>query len=211
MPDKGKIYRFGDFTFRVKEYILKKGRDEIYLRPKTQETLLYLIEHVGKLVKKEEILDNVWADTVVTDNTLTQTIKEIREKLGDESANPRFIKTIPRLGYKFIVPVQEIKTNRDFLFRKLAPHTNVFFKKRLGVISLIVLLILSGGILFYFLKVKKPEFTFSGRNWILITNIDNYTGEEVFESALRTALEMELSESKYVNVVPRGRVQDILN
>lgn len=211
MPEKEKIYQFEGFTFRVKEYILKKGKDEISLRPKTQETLLYLVEHRGKLVKKDDILDNVWFDSVVTENTLTQCIKEIREKLGDNSANPLFIKTIPRLGYKFIAPVQEIISGQDSQVRKWTHYSNFLFRTRTGIAGLVVLMILLAGVLFYFLAGNKPGFTFSERNWALITNIDNHTGEEDFESALRTALEMGLSESKYVNVVPRGRVQDILN
>lgn len=204
-----KIYKFGNFTFGVKEYYLSKGNKNLYLRPKTYETLLYLIEHHGKLVKKEDILENVWSGTFVTENTLTQCIKEIREKLDDDATHPRFIKTIPRVGYKFIAPVKEKML--DMTNEKSKHNSYKSFrlnKTRIGIFLLAVLLMAA---IIFFIRYSEPEINFSKRNWVLITDFDNQTGEEVFGYALRTALEMELSNSKYVNVVPRGRVVDVLN
>ncbi|NOX67191.1 MAG: hypothetical protein GXO85_15680 [Chlorobi bacterium] len=65
MNEKGKIYKFGNFTFRVKEYNLKKGNEELYLRPKTYKTLLQLIEHHGAIVKRDDLIENVWSGTIV--------------------------------------------------------------------------------------------------------------------------------------------------
>lgn len=211
MNENAKIYKFGIFTFRVKEYNLKKGNEELYLRPKTYETLLHLIEHHGTIVKKDDLIENVWSGTIVTENTLTQCIKEIREKLGDNSAHPRFIKTIPKVGYKFIAPVKELITSQYLPTEKSKRSTNKGFRISKAKVSIFLLVVLLAAAVIFFISDKEPEFTFSERNWILITDFDNQTGEEVFESALRTALEMELSNSKYVNVVPRGRVLDILN
>ncbi|NOX86273.1 MAG: hypothetical protein GXO86_09970 [Chlorobi bacterium] len=211
MIKKGSIYKFGSFTFRVSEYYLMKGNEELHLRPKTCQTLQYLIEHHGNLVKKDELIENVWSDTVVTENTLTQCIKEIREKLGDNSENPRFIKTIPRVGYKFIAPVKKIETQQDFPFQKSRHNATEGFRISKTAAGIIFSLVLVAFAIFFFLWNKEPKFNFSNRDWILISNFDNRTGEDVFEYALRTALEMELSESKYVNVVPKGRVMDILN
>jgi DNA-binding winged helix-turn-helix (wHTH) protein/tetratricopeptide (TPR) repeat protein len=211
MNENCKIYKFGIFTFRVKEYNLKKGNEELYLRPKTYETLLHLIEHHGTIVKKDDLIEYVWSGTIVTENTLTQCIKEIREKLGDNSAHPRFIKTIPRVGYKFIAPVKEEIIDQFLPYEKskhFSSKGSKSSKKKIGILLLTVLLV--AAIIFFF-KDKEPEFNFSERNWVLITDFENQTGQEVFKSALRTALEMELSNSKYVNVVPRGRIQDILN
>ena len=211
MNEKMKIYKFGDFTFGVKEYNLKKENQELYLRPKTYETLLYLVEHHGNLVKKEELLDSVWSGTIVTENTLTQCIKEIREKLEDNLANPRFIKTIPRVGYKFIAPVKEEIIDQYPPTEKSKHYSNVGFRINKAKISFILLAVILVAAIILFTIDKEPEFNFSERDWVLISDFDNRTGEEVFESALRTALELGLSDSKYVNVVPRGRVQDILN
>jgi len=211
MSEKGKVYQFGSFTFKVSEYYLMKGNKELHLRPKTCQTLQFLVEHHGKLVEKEEIIENVWSDTIVTENTLTQCIKEIREKLEDSSDNPRFIKTIPRVGYKFIAPVKKIETQQFLPFEIAEQNTRKGFrisKTVTGLFFLTVLIVFA--IVFYF-RNKERKLNFSNRDWVLISDFDNQTGEAVFESALRTSLEMELSESKYVNVVPKGRVLDIMN
>ncbi len=211
MNPNAKIYKFGNFTFGVKEYNLKKGNKELYLRPKTYETLLYLVERHGSVVNKEDIIENVWSGTIVTENTLTQSIKELRDKLEDNSSKPQFIRTVPRVGYKFIAPVREeilnqyvpIETSKSLSYKNL--------KKTKTLTAMLLISILAMAIFIFFHKYREPEFKFSERNWALITDFDNKTGDEVFGAALRTALEMELSNSKYVNIVPRGRVQDILN
>lgn len=102
-------YRFADFTLEVSEHRLRRSSQEIHLRPKTFETLLYLVERHGHLVGKDELLNQVWADTIVTETAMTHCIEEVRKALGDAAHNPRYLKTIPRVGYKFIAPVIKIK------------------------------------------------------------------------------------------------------
>ena len=79
-------------------------RDEarLELRPKVYSLLVYLIENRERLVSKEEILDVVWRDVHVSDGVLNRTIAELRQVLGDDSRDSRFIETIPRRGYRFI-------------------------------------------------------------------------------------------------------------
>lgn len=103
-----RIYQFGDFALEVSEHRLRRSGQDFYLPPKTFETLLYLVERHGHLVKKNELLDTLWADAIVTENALTRCIKEVREALGDDAQHPRFIQTIPRVGYKFIAKVEEV-------------------------------------------------------------------------------------------------------
>ena len=107
------IYRFADFILDPTERRLKRGSDEVYLPPKTFETLLFLVERHGHLVKKSDLLDTLWADSFVTENVLTQRVKELREALGDDAYKPRYIKTVQRLGYRFIADVQEVAENGD--------------------------------------------------------------------------------------------------
>lgn len=102
-----RIYRFAEFTLNTGEQTLLRGTDEVYLQPKTFETLVYLVERHGHLVKKNELLDALWADTYVTENALTRCIKEVREALQDDAHQPHFIKTVPRIGYKFIANVED--------------------------------------------------------------------------------------------------------
>lgn len=105
---EGRIYRFADFTLEAREHRLRRGDQEIYLRPKPFETLVYLLERHGHLVEKNELLDTVWADSLVTESTLTHCIEEIRKALQDDAHHPQYIKTIPRLGFKFIADVEAL-------------------------------------------------------------------------------------------------------
>jgi TolB-like protein/DNA-binding winged helix-turn-helix (wHTH) protein/Flp pilus assembly protein TadD len=107
------IYLFADFTLQASEHHLRRGTQEIYLRPKTFETLLYLVKRHGHLVGKDELLDRVWANTIVTDAAMAHCIEEIRKALGDDAYQPRFLKTIPRVGYKFIAPVIAINVTEE--------------------------------------------------------------------------------------------------
>jgi TolB-like protein/DNA-binding winged helix-turn-helix (wHTH) protein/Tfp pilus assembly protein PilF len=108
MKDPALTYHFGRFTVETGDRRLISEGHEIYLRPKTYDTLLYLLEHQGHLVTKNELLDALWADVEVTENALTRCIKETRAALGDEVQSPRFVRTIPRLGYEFIADVEKL-------------------------------------------------------------------------------------------------------
>jgi adenylate cyclase len=76
---------------------------EIKLRPKSYAVLCHLVERAGRLVSKEELLHAVWGHASVTEGALTQCLIDIRRALGDDSQ--RMIRTVPRRGYLFDVPV----------------------------------------------------------------------------------------------------------
>ena len=79
----------------------------IDLRPKSFDVLLYLVEHAGRIVGKDEIMDAVWGDVTVTDESLTRCVSDVRYALGD--TEQRIIKTVPRRGYLFAMPVTSIR------------------------------------------------------------------------------------------------------
>jgi adenylate cyclase len=107
MPEATQSYRFGEFTLEIKERQLRRQGRELVLRPKSFETLEYLVVRHGRLVEKSELLNQVWTDTNVTETVLTHCITEVRQALGDNPRVPLYIKTIPRIGYKFIAKVEE--------------------------------------------------------------------------------------------------------
>lgn len=90
-------YRFGRFTLDVPRGCIRCGDKEIALRPKTFEVLQQLAENGGRLVSKEELFAAVWPKVTVTDDSLVQCIRELREKLDDRDHT--LIKTVPRRGY----------------------------------------------------------------------------------------------------------------
>jgi DNA-binding winged helix-turn-helix (wHTH) protein len=100
---------FDAFTLDVWRGCLRRGADDVKLRPKSFEVLRYLVENPGRLVSKEELIRAVWRDAFVTDNSLVQCLIEIRRALCDDAQV--IIRTVPRRGYILDVSVIE------------APHT----------------------------------------------------------------------------------------
>jgi DNA-binding winged helix-turn-helix (wHTH) protein/Tol biopolymer transport system component len=96
-------YRFGDFTLDLDGGFLRRGADAVPLRPKAFDALTYLVARHGRLVTKTELLEAIWPDAAVTDNSLAQCLAEIRRALGDDSQQA--IRTVARRGYVFAAPV----------------------------------------------------------------------------------------------------------
>jgi len=83
------------------------GEDErVLLTPKAFAVLGYLVEHAGRLVTQEELLEAVWPDTYVQPEVLKYQVADIRGKLGDDPKSPLFIETLQRRGYRFIAAVR---------------------------------------------------------------------------------------------------------
>src|SRR5262245_8780880 len=93
--------------------LLLNNGNEVALRPKTFAVLRFLAENAGRLVTKDEIFAAVWPSLAVTDDTLVQSIGELRRELGEDG--PRLIKTIPRRGYRFDASVTELTAGGDLV------------------------------------------------------------------------------------------------
>lgn len=78
----------------------------ILLTPKAYAVLMHLVNHAGKLVTQDELLESVWPDTFVQPEVLKYQIADIRNALGDSARNPSFIETLPRRGYRFVAAVR---------------------------------------------------------------------------------------------------------
>src|SRR5713101_7697498 len=96
---------FPPFRLDVGNERLLRGTHPIGLRPKTFAVLRYLVEHPGRLVTKEEVLDAVWGQTVVSESVVKSCIRELRKALADAAQTPQYIETVHRRGYRFIAPL----------------------------------------------------------------------------------------------------------
>jgi len=92
-----RVFRFDRFTLDLTRGSLQLGEQDIYLRPKAFDVLCYLVESAGRLVSKSELYQAIWPNVVVSDDSLVQCIRELRQKLGDDEH--RLIKTVSRRGY----------------------------------------------------------------------------------------------------------------
>ena len=101
------VFRFGEFALDCAQRRLLRSGQDVYLPPKTFDLLLYLVRNSGRVIPKDELLEALWPDVNVVENTLAQRIREIREALGEDAHSARFIKTVPRVGYQFIAVLDD--------------------------------------------------------------------------------------------------------
>jgi DNA-binding winged helix-turn-helix (wHTH) protein/TolB-like protein/tetratricopeptide (TPR) repeat protein len=103
------IYEFDEFRVDVAKRLLTKGDGEqIPLTPKVFDTLLYLIRHGGKVIEKDELMREIWTDSIVEENNLNQNISILRRVFGEKPGEQRFIVTIAGHGYRFVPEVRPI-------------------------------------------------------------------------------------------------------
>jgi TolB-like protein/tetratricopeptide (TPR) repeat protein len=108
MPQTAVRYQFGPFELDPAEHRLLRDGVEVSLQLKAFETLCLLVENAGRLIKKEELLRQVWPDTLVEENNLNKNVSVLRKALGERSTGGAYIETIPRVGYRFVAPVSDI-------------------------------------------------------------------------------------------------------
>ena len=102
------LYQFGEFTLDVDQKVLLRDGKPLPLTPKVFETLLILVENSGRILEKDDLMGRLWPDTFVEEANLAFNIQRLRKSLCDDARNPHYIETVPRRGYRFIAPVQEV-------------------------------------------------------------------------------------------------------
>lgn len=107
MENGNSFYHFGPYHLNERECVLYRNGHPLALRPKAFDILLVLVRNCGHLVEKEELMRQVWPDTIVEEANLTQNIFTLRKLLG-EGEEGKYIETVSRRGYRFVAPVKEI-------------------------------------------------------------------------------------------------------
>src|ERR1700730_358627 len=93
------LYVFDGYTLDVIRGCVRHAGGEIQLRPKSFELLRYLVQNAGRLISKDELVNAVWPNVIVGDDSLAQCMSELRNALDDRDRH--IIKTVPRRGYLF--------------------------------------------------------------------------------------------------------------
>lgn len=104
-------YEFENFRLDVVNEQLLKNNKPVPLTHKAFKTLLILVQNYGQLVKKEDIINEIWRDSFVEDANLTQNIYILRKTLGNNKYGKPFIETVPKRGYCFVGDIQKIKSS----------------------------------------------------------------------------------------------------
>ncbi len=96
----------GDRLVKPAQNLVCGPNGKSHLEPKVMEVLACLVEHAGDVVSRASLYDAVWGKTVVSDQALTNCISELRQVLGDDRSDPRYIETVPKRGYRLVAPVR---------------------------------------------------------------------------------------------------------
>jgi len=103
-----RFYAFGPFMLDTVAPLLWRAGEPVNLTPKSLETLRVLVQRAGQLVKREELIEAVWPDTVVEENNLSVNISALRKALMHGEEGEKYIETVSRRGYRFTAPVRDV-------------------------------------------------------------------------------------------------------
>jgi Tol biopolymer transport system component/DNA-binding winged helix-turn-helix (wHTH) protein len=109
MEHQACIFRFADVEVDERNFSVTKAGEVLPIEPKVFKVLQFLLHHPGRVVTKDELLNAVWNDCSVSESSLTRTVATLRRLLDDDIHEPRFIATVPTVGYRFLCNVTVIK------------------------------------------------------------------------------------------------------
>jgi DNA-binding winged helix-turn-helix (wHTH) protein/TolB-like protein len=227
-----RLYRLDGVEIDTSRVCLKRDGEERHLRQQTFQVLVYLLEQRERLVTKDELIEHVWRDTAVTDNALEQCLAEIRKVLGDDSRKPRFIKTVPRAGYRFIGKVEEVSKveasprvsqneNESRAAIAESPRTEVWIRKRAVLISVAIVLIVAAVTTIYLIQRRRSLQSLStvtlpqtpGKRSVAVMFFDNQSGSadlDWLREGLADMLITDLSRSKNLTILSRQQLHTLL-
>ncbi|MGO9084290.1 MAG: winged helix-turn-helix domain-containing protein [Candidatus Sulfotelmatobacter sp.] len=198
--DKSRVVRFGGFEVDLQEAELRKSGIRIRLQEQPFRILTMLLDRPGQAVTREEIERELWADRFVDfDHSLNSCINKLREALGDDSENPRFIETLPRRGYRFIAPVNSHSEPT------MAPAQGV--RRKWAVVAALVG-VATLATTSYFYVHRAPKLT--DKDTIVLSDFDNKTGDPVFDDTLKQGLSVQLEQSPFLDLISERRVNETL-
>jgi len=223
LQQTSEIFQFGEFRLDPQDRTLRRHESAVPLHRRAFDVLLYLVQNPGRVVTKDELLKNVWPDTFVDENNLTQSISVLRKALDQRAGETSYITTLPGRGYQFVVPVQvvghretierEIQTRETLggsvLLQQRTVTTSVVREetnpRRAGwsrrwilLLALIAALVgvgFEGEALWKRLHPKPSVAT------VVLTDFVNSTGDPTFDHTLKRALEIDLEQSPYMDVL----------
>jgi len=233
------IFQFGKFQLDTLARTLRREEEIVVLNRRAFDVLLYLVQNPGKVLTRKELLNNVWADTFVDENSLAQSISALRRALEEKPGDNSYIATLPGRGYQFIVPVQVPAPASVAVVKDAAPvashspsglivqqhtiRTSIITEEKassgtaalpespvarvpklwkitVGVLS--VALLTAGGL--YSRSHQGKRLT--EKDTVVLTDFANTTGDAIFDDTLKTALNISLRQSPFLNVLPDGQV-----
>src|SRR5260370_1102333 len=194
------VLRFGTFEVDLRAGELRKQGVRIKVQEQPFHVLTVLLQRPGEVVTREELRNQNWPpDTFVDfDNSLNTAINKLREALGDSADNSRFVETLPRRGYRFLVPVTRDQTKER---PSLAPNWWVA-----GAVVVVLVAAVAGGLLWRW----RQRPVLSEKDTIVLGEFANSTGDPVFDGTLREGLSVQLQQSPFLSLVSEEGINQTL-
>lgn len=206
-----KLIKINDWQVLPASGQVKRGNTEHRLEPKAMAVLVYLAEHAGEIVTRDEIEQHIWQDSVVTYEALTVTINKIRAALEDDSRQPRYIETIPKRGYRLISKVHTKQSDQSVT---TVPDKSKNRKNYATVVILLMVAVLPLILLFNLYtanpdndtQLTLPEKDLPSIAVIPFTNNNNDPDQDYFAAGITEYLITDLSRQSSLLVTSRNSV-----
>jgi eukaryotic-like serine/threonine-protein kinase len=234
------VLRFGSFELDAAAGELREGGTSRRLTAQPFRVLVLLADHAGELVTRQEIRRCLWGDRkyVEADRGINFCMNQIRRALRDPAEDSRYIKTLPRRGYRFVAPITRVPCREHpepFIASRSADEgpqsqlagpsesppldqtaggdsgssSEVRRGKRFRIAAIFVVALIA-------IPIGEPRFsadriaTLTAKDTIVVADFVNTTGDAVFDDTLTQALAIELKQSPFFNVLPETRVRETL-
>ena len=204
-------YRLDEWVIRPQHACIERGGEVIHLKPKPMAVLECLRRAGGEVVTRDELFESVWPGGVVSDATLTQCIVELRRAFGDSAQTPRIIKTIPKVGFCLIPPIEQLEAENPIPVDRNKPN-KPWSSKKLGLMgAALVFLVLALGAWWIQRDVADsvPEATVQISDMtpsiavLPFVNMSEDPGNEYFSDGLSEELQILLAKIPELKVSAR--------
>lgn len=205
--------RFGAFEADLRSGELYKHGIRLKLQDQPFQVLAFLLGRPGDVVTREELRATLWpADTFVDfDTGLNSAIKKLRDVLADSAEKPRYIETLPRRGYRFIArvenanPAVSVPPQERLTVVPLRAAPSARNKRWLVPAVVAAALAVLAAVTAWRIFFSRPVLTEA--DTILLGSFVNKTGDPIFDNSLDKALEVKLTESPFLSLLPEADVR----
>jgi len=240
--ESARVFHFGDFVVHAGARTLHKHGVRLKLHRQPLEVLFLLLQRAGEVVTREELQQKLWsADTFVDfENGLNAAIKKLRQALEDSTEAPRYIETVPRVGYRFIATVRMTRPDvpegspdlpgsvftapaappsgavEELTRRQSAvalPSRRVWASKVAAFVVGALALIALIALVGYERHRATNTLTahaLTEKDTIVLADFANATGDPVFDETLRQGLIVQLEQSPFLSLISEERIQHVL-
>ena len=218
---------FQSFRLDPTNHCLWNGEERVRIPPKACDVLRYLVENPQRLVTPDELLEALWPDTYVNPEVLRKYILDVRKILGDRSDRPEFIETLPKRGYRFVAAVSDLGTAEPLSASAAAvpaapaslageasavpavpPKAHTARRPTFASVAAVLMaLALVLGAWVYF---SRRALGLTEKDSVVLADFANSTDDPIFDDTLKTALNISLRQSPFLNVLPDSEVATTL-